>query len=197
MTVLAKKVSSLAVLMVVTAAVLVATAPVPRPSLEFAIVEPSGKETSLSSFQGKVIVVEFLLTNCPHCMRVAQMISKLHKELGPGGFQPIGIAFDNDLSAKQVTAFEQRFGINFPIGCSSSHAVDNYLGRASTERLMVPQIVVIDRKGIIRAQSRPVRELNLEDESYLRNLIDTLLKESAPPKAKSKLPQVKDLISCK
>jgi hypothetical protein len=58
--------------------------------------------------------------------------------------------------------------------------VDGYLGRDAAERLMVPQIVVIDRKGVIRAQSRPVREISLEDENYLRQLIDTLIKESMP-----------------
>jgi hypothetical protein len=45
---------------------------------------------------------------------------------------------------------------------------------------MVPQIVVIDRRGVIRAQSRPVREVNLEDENFLRHWIDGLLKEGAP-----------------
>ena len=79
-----------------------------------------------------------------------------------------------------MTAYAQRLGITYPIGYSSSVAVDGYLGRDAKERLQVPQIVVIDRKGVIRAQSRPVRELNLEDENYLRNLIDTLLKENAP-----------------
>ena len=196
MTALARRVGALVMLMVVTAAVLVATAPVPRKSLEFAIVEPSGKQTSLSSLHGKVVVIEFLLTNCPHCMRVAQMISKLQKELGSGVFQAIGIAFDNDISGRKVTAFAQRFGISYPIGCSTSQAVDGYLGRAAAERLMVPQIVVIDRKGIIRAQSRPVRELNLEDENYLRNLIDDLLKESAPAKAKLKLPRSEEIRTC-
>jgi hypothetical protein len=58
--------------------------------------------------------------------------------------------------------------------------VDSYLGREEKERFMVPQIVVIDRKGVIRAQSRPVREANLEDEIYLRNFLNTLLIESAP-----------------
>ena len=91
-----------------------------------------------------------------------------------------GIAFDNDISGNKVTAYAQRLGITYPIGYSSSVAVDGYLGRDAKERLQVPQIVVIDRKGVIRAQSRPVRELNLEDENYLRNLIDTLLKENAP-----------------
>jgi len=107
------------------------------------------------------------------------MITKLHKELGPRGFQPIGIAFDNDISGKKVTDYVQRLGITYPIGYSSSQAVDGYLARDAAERLMVPQMVVIDRAGVIRAQSRQARESNLEDESYLRQLIDTLLKDSA------------------
>jgi len=43
----------------------------------------------------------------------------------------------------------------------------------------------VDYGSLIRAQSRPTREVNLEDESQLRNLIDGLLKES-PPAARPK-----------
>jgi hypothetical protein len=108
-------------------------------------------------------------------MRVAWTITKLHRELGALGFQPIGIAFDEGISGKRVSNFVEQFGVTFPIGYTAAGAVDSYLGRALTERFQVPQIVVIDRKGIVRAQSRPVREANLEDENYLRNLIGSLL----------------------
>jgi len=59
------------------------------------------------------------------------------------------------------------------------------LCRGERERFQVPQVVVIDRAGVIRAQSRPSGEANLTDESYLRNLVRELLDEGAPP-AKSK-----------
>ena len=159
---------------------LVATTPAPRKSPEFNISEPSGKQTALSSFRGKVVVVEFLLTNCPHCMRVAKMLGKLQDELGPQGLQTIGVAFDNNLTGKAVTKFSQDLGVTYLVGYSSSAEVDSYLGRTPTERLMVPQIVVIDRGGVIRAQSHPVREANLEDETYLRNFLTNLLKVAAP-----------------
>lgn len=176
MTASTRSLGSLAVLLVLAASALVAAPPLPRKSLDFTV-EPSGKQTSLSNFQGQVVVIEFLLTDCPHCMRVAKMIAKLDKELGPRGFQPVGIAFDNDISGKKVAAFAQKLGITYLTGYTSSSTVDRYLGRKATDRFMVPQIVVIDRKGIIRAQSQPVREANLENENYLRNLIETLLKE--------------------
>ncbi len=190
--------TAVAALLMLAVSSLFATAPVPRKSRELTFVEPSGKQTALSSFQGKVVVMEFLLINCPHCTRVAQMITKLHKELGPRGFQPIGIAFDNDVGAGKVTEFVRRLGISFPVGYTSSVAVDAYLGRKAAERFMVPQIVVIDRKGIIRAQSRPVRESSLEDEIYLRNLLDSLLKESAPTinKSQCSAPSKKNIARC-
>jgi thiol-disulfide isomerase/thioredoxin len=159
---------------------LVATALVPRKSPELKFVGPSGKEALLSSFKGKVVVIEFLLTDCPRCLRVAQTINKLHSELAPRGFQPIGIAFDNGINGPVVTNFVQYFKVTYPVGYTSSDKVDSYLGRSAMERLRVPQIVVIDRAGVIRAQSRPAGESNLEDENYLRHLIDTLLRERAP-----------------
>jgi len=66
MTVITRRLGSLAILLVLATAVLLATAPAPRDSPEFTVVEPSGRHISLSSFQGKVVVVEFLLVNCPH-----------------------------------------------------------------------------------------------------------------------------------
>jgi peroxiredoxin len=175
-----RNLSTAAVCLVLAGLSLVAAAPVPRKSPEFVVVEPAGKQTPLSSFKGKVVVIQFLLTNCQHCWRLAQTIARLQEELGPRGFQPIGIAFDSHASGQGVTDFAEHARITYPVGYSTSDKVDSYLGREGNERFQVPQIVVIDRAGVIRAQSRPTGEPNLENESYLRNLIDRLLKEGAP-----------------
>ena len=155
------------------------TVPVPRKSPDLTVVEPSGKQTRLASLKGKVVMIEFLVTNCPHCLRVAQTISKLQWEMGSRGLQSIGVAFDSGVNAQIVTKFTQQLAITYPVGYVSSDKVDSYLGRSGTERFRVPQVVVIDRKGVIRAQSLPIGERNLENENYLRSLIDSLLKESA------------------
>ena len=174
-----RKLITLAILLALGFLPASATMPVPRKSPDLVIVEPSGKQTRPSSLKGKVVMIEFLVTNCPHCLRVAQTISKLQWEMGSRGLQSIGIAFDSGVNAQLVTRFTQQLAITYPVGYVSSDKVDSYLGRAGTERFRVPQVVVIDRKGMIRAQSRPVGEKNLEEENYLRNLIDGLLKERA------------------
>jgi peroxiredoxin len=159
----------------------VAAPPVLRDSPEFTIVDPSGNTTPLSSFKGQVVVIEFLLIQCPSCLRVAQTINKLYGEMSGRGFRPIGIAFDNGISEPAVRSFVQLLKINYPVGYTTSDQVDRYLGRAITIRFQVPQVVVIDRAGVIRAQSRPSGEANLTDEAYLRNLVGELLDEGVPP----------------
>lgn len=159
---------------------LLGTSPVPRKSPDLTFRDPAGNQTSLSNFKDKVVLVEFLVMDCPHCVRVTQTVNKLYNELGPRGFQAIGIAFDNPVNGPLVAYFAQYFKITFPVGYTSSDKVDTYLGRPVMQQFQVPQIVVIDGKGVIRAQSHPTGETNLEDETYLRNLIETLLREGSP-----------------
>lgn len=167
------------VLIYLTASVLARPhAPLPRKSPEFAIDEPGGKTTLLSSFKGKVVVIEFLFVGSQHCLRVATTINKLHNELGPRGFQPVGIAFGPEASGANVYLLARTLKLTYPVGYSSKESVDAFLARGRDEVLNIPQVVVIDRAGIIRAQSGGKGgDPSLENEVTLRNLIDSLLKE--------------------
>ena len=168
---------------------LLATTTVPRKSPDFIITEPSGKETPLSSFKGKVIVIEFLFLRSAHCLRVAQTLNRLHQELGPRGFQPIAIAFGPDADMQRVSYLTGDFKLTFPVGYATPDKVDSYLARDEKEILNIPQIVVIDRAGMIRAQSGAKGgDATLENENSIRSLINDLLNEQArrtPKKAAS------------
>jgi hypothetical protein len=173
---------------------------VPRTSPEFTISLPSGKATLLSSFRGKVVVIEFLFIKSQHCLRVAQTLNKLRGELGPRGFQPVGIIFDPPNSGpfdpntggQLVTSMVDYYKLTYPVGYAAKADVDSYLGRSGTEVLNIPQVVVIDRAGIIRAASgRRGGDPKLEDENSLRTLIDGLLKENPPPAVPAKRPPTK------
>jgi peroxiredoxin len=152
--------------------------PVPRKSPEFVIQEASGKQTLLTSLKGKVVVFALMYTTCPHCQREAVMLTKLQNELGPRGLQVIGTTFD-DSNPGKVANFVKQFNIGFPVGYSPTETVQSYLGLSVMDRYVVPQVAVIDRKGMIRAQSEATGTPNLQDEAYLRVLIDSLLKEGA------------------
>ena len=168
---------TLLVLVLIASALALASVSVSRKSPEFTIYESSGKATPLSSLKGKVVVMEFLFIRSEHCLRVAQTLNKLHSELGPRGFQPVGVVFDPpnaaNASVQSWALMVDYFKLTYP-----KADVDSYLGRAGNEILNIPQIVVIDRAGMIRATSGGAGgDPKLEDENSLRNLINDLLAE--------------------
>jgi thiol-disulfide isomerase/thioredoxin len=159
--------------------------PVPRPAPEFTIVDASGKQTLLSSYKGKVVMLMFVSTECPHCQRLVQVVSKLNNEFGPRGFQPVAVAFNPDVNPPMVSAFIKQFGVNFPVGFSAVNPVLSYLGFSVMERYVYPEVVMIDRKMTIRAQSPPQGDTKLQEPESLSKMIDELLKEGATTKSTS------------
>ena len=161
--------------------------PLPRKSPEFTIVEVStdgrtpDKQTLLSTYRGKVVLLAFIHTTCIHCQAYTRVLVKLHKELGPG-FQPIEIAW-NDHARMLVPNFVKEYETDFPVGYNEQYEViRNFMGFSVMDRPVVPLAVVIDKKGMIRAQSGPQGDPNLQDEGKLHDLIESLLKESGPAK---------------
>ena len=179
-------VAAVAAVLLAGFALVAPAAPLPRQSPEFSIVEPGGATILLSSLKGKVVVVEFLFVKSEHCLRVVRMLEKLHGELGSRGFQPVAVVFDppntsveGRLLAAQMTEY---FKLTFPVGYTSKENVDSYLARARNETLSIPQIVVIDRMGMIRATTGGRgADATLEDESTLRGLLAKLLDEGSSP----------------
>jgi peroxiredoxin len=171
-----------------TSAFALPTVTVLRKSPEFTIADASGKTTQLSSFKGKVVVMEFLFVKSPHCMRVATTLNKLNRELGANGFQAVGIVFDPPNTTETeplLPAVVDSLKLTYPLGYASKGAVDSYLGRSGNEILNIPQVVVIDRAGMIRATSGGRGgDPALEDENSLRNLIEGLLNEGAAGRKK-------------
>jgi peroxiredoxin len=165
-------------------------APLPRASPELSIDEPTGENLKLSSFKGKVVVLEFLFVRSQHCVRVAQMLNKLQAELGPRGFQAIAIAFDAPNSTvtggDYLISMADSLMLSYPVGYAQKTSVDAYLGRSGKDLLAIPQIIVIDRMGVIRAATGGQTNPILEDAGALRTLLQPLLKESPPPDKKSK-----------
>lgn len=153
----------------------------PKKAPEFTFNESSGQQVQLSSFdKGKVCVLAFILTTCPHCQKQAQMMTKLYKEMGPRGLVMAAVAV-NDNAAILAPQFAQQFQVAFPVGYSTPDAMMTFMGFSPMERWVVPQITVIDRKGMIRAQSPYNGDANLQTESYLHDLLDKLLKEGSAP----------------
>jgi thiol-disulfide isomerase/thioredoxin len=146
---------------------LLGEAPVPRPAPALKI----GAQ-DLSSWRGRVVLLAFISTECPHCQRVSQVFEGLLHEFG-GRVQVADVAFNE---GADPGAFVKRFGLSFPVGSTTSDGAHVFLGIPRGMRLGTPQVVVIDRAGVIRAQSERLGTPLLQTLECLRSLLNALLK---------------------
>ena len=151
--------------------------PVPRPSKEFTFVDPSGKQTLLSSMKGKVVLVQFLFTWCPHCQAFSKFLTTLQKDVAPRGVQLIGVAFDDNIVPAMAVTYKQKYEVGIPVDYAPRDQVLAFLGLSVMERMAVPQIVIIDKEGRIRAQSQPLGSSELQNEANLRKWLADLAAE--------------------
>jgi thiol-disulfide isomerase/thioredoxin len=158
------------------------SAEIPRKAPELVIPMADGSQKLLSSYRGKVVVLQFIFTTCPHCQQSCMMLSRLEKEYGPKGLQPLALAW-NDMAKMFVPDFVKEFKVTFPVGYTDRNTVNMFLQNPPSEALHVPQIVFIDRKGMIRMQSLPRNDSSTGTEANVRGMIEKLLAEKAGPAA--------------
>lgn len=167
-------------------------ATVPRRSPEYTVKLTTGQQLLLSSYRGKVVVLMFVSTDCPHCQVTSRFLESIQKEYRPRGVQTMAVAF-NDMAMMLVPGFVSQTGASFPVGYDVRESVFSYLQLPLNFRMFVPSMVFIDRQGMIRGQYIGDDKFFEDQERNIRNTLETLLKAPAatqqataktPPKSK-------------
>jgi thiol-disulfide isomerase/thioredoxin len=153
-----------------------------RRAPDLAYTVPGQGEKTLGQYRGKVIAIEFILTTCPHCQAASRLMTALQQEYGSRGFQALDLAI-NALDEKRtpdqanalVAAFASNFHVGFPVGWVSRDRFLSFLGISIAEYTVVPQLVMIDRKGYIRYQTPPRGDSTSLQEATIRQRVEELL----------------------
>lgn len=161
------------------------TAQIPRPAPAMNIPLTNGTTVTLEQYKGKVVVLEFMLTTCPACQKASVALNKVYGELGAKGMQPIGIAI-NPMANMLIPDYLKKFSIDFPIGFNENQdQVKEFLQHPMIQILRVPQLVFIDKKGVIRAQHGGVDDFFNNEEANIRAEVEKLLAEPGPAATKT------------
>ena len=131
-----------------------------RKAPELAFNVPGQGQRLLSQYRGKVVALEFILTTCPHCQAASHMMTKFQDEYGPRGLQVLDVAInalDENRSPTDADAlvegFRHNFQVGFPVGWIPRDQMMAFMGFSLADRMVVPQLVLIDRKGYIHYQT--------------------------------------------
>jgi thiol-disulfide isomerase/thioredoxin len=164
-------------------------APAIRKAPEVAYTVPGEGQKLLSQSRGKVVALELIFTTCPHCQAASHVMSRLQNELGPRGFQAIDIAF-NDNADLLVEGFIKDQRPAFPVGWTTRDQVLSFLGLSAVDRFVVPQLLLIDREGMIHYQTPPLGDEASYKEETIRKRVELMLKASSSPSPRKQVSSV-------
>ena len=124
----------------------------------------SHRKIVLSSYRGKVVLLNFWATWCEPCLTEMPTFVEWQKQYGSRNFQVIGISMDD--AAPEVIATVSRLKLNYPILMG-----DEYLGADYGGVLGLPVTFLIDRDGKIQAryQGASLTRINSDIQSLLQS----------------------------
>jgi thiol-disulfide isomerase/thioredoxin len=120
---------------------------------EFAVKAADGKTVSSKDLRGKVVVIDWWATWCSPCMKLMPDVKDLHEKRRGDGLVVLGVNLDNDPETAKKAC--ERLGLGWPqVFVPADEATQGlWLTAAGTES--IPLVLVIDRKGVLRAVNPP------------------------------------------
>jgi len=112
---------------------------------DFSLPELSGQQISLSSYHGKVVLLEFWATWCEPCRQEIPHFVELQTRYRDQGLEIIGVSMDD--SAQPVREFSQQFKMNYTVVLGNAKIGELYGGI-----LGLPVAFLIGRDGRIYAK---------------------------------------------
>ncbi len=138
-------------------------APEHRPAPDFTLPQLDGQQLQLSSYRGKVVLLDFWATWCVPCRAEIPQFIELQKKYGDRGLQIIGVSMDD--GPEPVRTFYQQFHITYPVVMGTAKTGDQYGGV-----LGLPIAFVIGRDGLIYS-----KKIGAADMAALEREISKLL----------------------
>jgi thiol-disulfide isomerase/thioredoxin len=150
---------------------------------DYVLTDLDGKETSLSSYRGKILVVEFFATWCPPCRKDLPEVASLQEKYPEDQVVFVAISADGvSKTTHKLPAFIRETGLKIPALIGGGILVDRYAGveQRSGREISLPQTYVFSGEGEILMRlvgDQRYKKKTLTDE------LDRILKEGTPREA--------------
>jgi peroxiredoxin len=138
-----------------------------KDAADFSLKDSQGVLIRLSSYKGRVVLLDFWATWCTGCKQEIPWYMEFQDRYKEAGLSAIGVSMDDD-GWKSVKPFLQEHKINYPI------VIGNWDMGKSFGFNSMPATLLIDRDGKIADA-----HVGMVDKDAFENEIRILLKESA------------------
>ncbi len=119
------------------------------PAADFALNDSTGNPIAISSFKGKILLIDFWASWCGPCRRENPNVVRIYNDYKDKGFEIIGVSFDESKS-KWIDAIHQD-QLTWP-HISDLKGWQSYAAKLYSIQA-IPATILLDREGIIIAKN--------------------------------------------
>lgn len=135
------------------------------PEFELPRLDATDASLALSSFSGRVVLVNFWASWCEPCEREMPAMERLYNALPREDFELLAVAIDDKKA--DVRTFQDRYRLSFPILLDLDQTT-----YASYQTMGVPESILVDQEGRIVERYVGPREWDADEyEDRIRELI--------------------------
>jgi len=118
----------------------------PRRAPGFALFDSKMQVYDLYDYRGKIVILEFMQTTCPHCADFADTLEQVEKKYG-NKVQILSVVHAPDDNSNTVAKFAAGHGVHYPILFDQGQMAYSYVRSGN---LQFPHVYVIDANGMIQ-----------------------------------------------
>ena len=123
-----------------------------------------GKIVKLSDYRGKIVMIAFWASWCPHCRTELHFLNRIHKKVRTQDLVMLTVNLDD--TPQDIEYFMALRDYTFPVLFANEKTRELY------QITSIPALFVIDRKGILK---KKFSGFSVADEILLSDLINKLL----------------------
>jgi len=131
---------------------------------DFSIMTDQGKRVTLSSFGGKILVLNFWATWCAPCIQEIPSLNEFQKEFANSGVVVVAISIDKN--PQKYRAFLDRIRVSFDTAIDPNADISAQYGT-----FQVPETYIIKDGRVMRKFAEAENWLTDDMKSYVRSLI--------------------------
>ncbi len=147
----------------------------PRRAPGFCLPDLKGQFHDLADYRGKVLILEFLKTDCPHCAEFTGVLAQVEPKYGDK-VAILAVAHTGTDSAQNIIKYIEGHKLTYPVAVDMGQMMYSYV--RSPQGANLPRVYIIDPAGSIRADAEySLLSHDLFEAKGLFAEIDRLLKK--------------------